>query len=305
MKLSIIIVSYNTRDLLVECLRSLEDTCGDMDRETFVVDNDSGDGTVDVIRKTYSRINVIANRKNVGFAKANNQAYQNSKGEYLLLLNPDTVVKPGAVRTVLDFMERTPDCGLAGCRLANPDGSLQKSIKRFPSPMNNLLTALCLDKLTHSTEWVHSYYKDKPFKVDYVSGAFMVISRKALGKEPYLLNPDFHMYSEEKDLALRLKEKGWNCYFVPGAEVVHYGGRSTEQMPEEMFLELQHSQVKFFYTHHRGFYARLLDLTWWLVIFCSWLKSLPISLFTGQTKRSPMMWRAVKEYPKFERPKRS
>ncbi len=303
-KISIIIVSYRVKQLLLICLKSIEDTCQDLEYEIVLVDNCSDDGTVDFVRSKYQRINLIANKTNIGFAQANNQAYQASRGEYLLLLNPDTVVKPGAVRTVLDFMERTPDCGLAGCRLLNTDGSLQRSIKRFPSPLDNLLAACCLNKIFYSTEWRSKHFGSRPFRVDYVSGAFMMIKRRALEKEPYLLNPDFYMYSEEKDLALRLKARGWHCYFVPHAEIVHHGGRSTDQMPERMFLELQKSQVKYFYTHHQGVYARLLDFTWWLVLVSAWLKSLPLYLRPGQGGRPAMMWRAVKEYTKYERPKR-
>lgn len=301
-EISIIIVSYNVCHYLRYCVLSVSETCREISHEVIIIDNNSTDDTKEEIQKQYPSVIVIKNPNNVGFARANNQGILLSKGEFILLLNPDTIVKPSAVQVVLDFMKRTPDAGLAGCRLANTDGSLQKSIKRFPSIVNNLLISFCLDKIFHTSEWAVTYHREKPLKVDCVSGAFMMIRRKALDKEPYLFNPDFHMYSEEKDLALRLKVKGWNCYFVPGAEIVHHGGRSTGLMPEEMFLELQYSQVKFFYTHHKGFYARLLDLTWWLVIFCSWLKSLPISVFWGLSQRSAMMWRAVKKYPKFERP---
>lgn len=305
MLLSVIIVSYKVKGLLIECLRSLFNECQGIEHEIIVVDNNSCDGTVETITRDFTSIKMISNSENVGFAKANNQGYAISKGENLLLLNPDTVIKPGAVKKVMEFMDGTPGCGMAGCRLTNMDGSLQKSIKRFPSPLNNILTALSLDKLIHSTEWRKSYYISKPFKVDYVSGAFMMIRRKALEEETYLLSPEFHMYSEEKDLALRLKERGWNCYFVPGAEIVHYGGQSTRRIPEEMFLELQRSQVKFFYTHYKGIYAKLLDFTWWLVIFCSWLKSIPISLISDQSRRTSMKLRAVVEYPKYERPWRA
>jgi len=110
------------------------------------------------------------------------------------------------------------------------------------------------------------------------------------------------MYSEEKDLALRLKRKGWKCYFIPGAEIIHYGGRSTQQMPEEMFLELQRSQVKFFYTHYGRFYAQMLDLSWYLVLLASWLKSLAICIMPQNRHRARLMFMAIREYPRIKRP---
>lgn len=293
--LSIIIVSYNVRQLLLDCLKSITDTCRQIGHEVIVVDNNSADGTVDVLRKTYSRINVIANSENAGFARANNQGYAASSGEYLLLLNPDTVIRPGAVKTVLDFMERTPDCGLAGCRLAGGAGKLQKSVRRFPSVAENLLQAVFLDRLFYRHNWKRTYYAKEPFPIDYCAGAFMMVRRAALGGMPPL-NEEFFMYAEEKDLCLRLRRKGWKTYFVPGAEITHLGGKSTEQDYGRMFSELHVSQVKYFKANYSPAHAWLMTLSWGLVILANVIYSLPLALL-GRTRRLKAFAEACRMYP--------
>lgn len=297
--LSIIIVSYNTRDLIIKCLGSIYENSAGMKYEVIVVDNNSQDGSLEAVECIYPQVKSVANKQNVGFARANNQGYAVSRGEYLLLLNPDTVVKPGAIEKVLEFMRMTPDAGLAACRLVNPDGSLQKSIKAFPTVMSNILQAVCLDKIFFRSERSDTYYREKPFSIDYPAGAFMMIRREALAGQPYLLNPDFHMYAEEKDLALRLKENGWRCYFVPDAEIIHYGGQSTGQMPVAMFLELQRSQAKFYYRHNRGLKANILCLSWRLVLISSFIRSLLSFVISRNNLKVKMMWEAFKKYPEY------
>ena len=243
----------------MSCIQSILETAGGIDYEIIVVDNCSTDSSVQTVRETFPNVQVIANKTNVGFARANNQGYLISKGHFLLLLNPDTVVKPGAIRSVLEFIKHTPDAGMAACRLLNPDGSLQKSIRCFPSVGEHLARAFFIDRLIFPEYRRKIYYRTLPFEIDYCTGAFMMVRRKALG-EMLLLNPEFFMYAEEKDLALRLKEKRWKTYFVPVGEIIHFGEQSTKQMPVEMFLELQKSQVKFFNYH---FYGLKKDLMIW------------------------------------------
>lgn len=298
-RLSVIIVSYNVKRLLMDCLGSIADTCRGIEHEVIVVDNNSADGTAEALQADHPEVKLIENKKNAGFARANNQGYAVSTGGFLLLLNPDTVLKPMAVKKVLDFMERTPDCGLAGCRMVGSDGNLQITVRRFPSVTENLFQSLFLDKLFYRHNWKRAYYARKPFQIDYGVGAFMMIRREALAGQPYLLNPDFHMYAEEKDLALRLKENGWRCYFVPGAEIVHYGGQSTSQMPMAMFLELQRSQARFYYMHNRGVRANALCLSWWLVLIASFIKTLLAYFYKRDGLKIKMMWAAVREFPQY------
>jgi len=294
--LSIIIVSYNVRQLLLNCIKSiLAHTTGIL-YEIIVVDNASSDGTIEAVKKCFPKVQIIANRENVGFASANNQGYAISKGEFLLLLNPDTLIKPGAIKSVLEFMIKTPDAGIAGCRLLNPDGTLQKSIRRFPSVREHIARAFFLDRVILSEYRTNIFYRKRPFKIDYCTGAFMMVRRESLGDLP-LLNSEFFMYAEEKDLAMRLKKSGWKTYFVPFGEIVHFGEQSTRQMATEMFLELQKSQVIFFRKHYSIVYAWALALTWWLVLISNYIVSLPLSLSVKGRLRLSLFAKAVTRYP--------
>ncbi|TAL61402.1 MAG: glycosyltransferase family 2 protein [Bacteroidetes bacterium] len=296
-ELSIIIVSYNVRQLLLNCIQSIIDTTAKIDYEIIVVDNASNDGGAQAVKERFPELQVIANKENVGFASANNQGYAISKGGFLLLLNPDTLVKPDAIKSVLDFIKSTPDAGMAGCRLLNPDGTLQKSICRFPSVLEHIGRAFFVDRFIFSEHRKGIYYRTKPFEIDYCAGAFMMIRREALGNMP-LLSPEFFMYAEEKDLALRLKEHDWKTYFVPQGEVIHFGEQSTKQMAVEMFLELQKSQVKFYAIHHKKFIAWLLSLSWGLVLISTWLISLPLLIFKRTHHRLKLLTIALLNYPK-------
>lgn len=296
-ELSIIIVSYNVRQLLLDCIRSVVDTLEGISYEIIVVDNGSSDGSAEAVGEgAFPGVQVIANKKNVGFAQANNQGYGVSRGNFLLLLNPDTVVKPGAIRDTLEFHKKTPDAGITACRLLNSDGTLQKSICVFPAPGDHILKAFFLDRLVYPAYRRETYYREKPFTIDYCSGAFLMVRREAVNKMP-LLNPEYFMYSEEKDLSLRLKKKGWNTYFVPYGEVIHLGEQSTGKMAGEMFLELQKSQALFFSLNYRGVHKWLLAGSWWLVLLSSFVASIPFAFTAHGRSRLKLMMLAAWRYP--------
>jgi GT2 family glycosyltransferase len=295
-ELSIIIVNYNVRQLLLDCIQTVINTANGIEYEIIVVDNVSSDGSVEAVRKSFPSVQVIANKKNVGFAQANNQGYKISEGDFILLLNPDTIVKPDAIKNTLEFMKKTPGAGIAACRLLNPDGSLQKSIRSFPSISRNVARVLFIDRILLSENRRATYYRMEPLVIDYCAAAYMMVRGVAIG-EMALLNPDFFMYSEEKDLALRIKEKGWKTYFVPFGEIIHYGEQSTRQMPEEMFLELQRSQIKFFKKNYPFFYAWALALTWGLVLFSNLLVSILLVLSPDRRGRLRLFFQAVIYYP--------
>ncbi|MRR10705.1 glycosyltransferase family 2 protein, partial [bacterium] len=249
--LSVVIVSYNVRPLLADCLRSVIDECRGLAAELIVVDNGSGDGSAAAVRREFPGVTMVANAANAGFAKACNQGAAIATAPYLLLLNPDTVVRPGAIRCVREFMERTPDAGLAACRLLGADGRPQASIGYFPTIGRMLLQALLIDR------WVLAGCRrahddtGAARPVDYLSGAFMMVRRDAV-PGPELLRESYFMYAEEKDLARRLPPAGYRCYYVPCGDVVHLGGKSTEAKPLDNFLELHRSQVIYFCLHHPG-----------------------------------------------------
>jgi GT2 family glycosyltransferase len=294
-ELSIIIVSYNVCQFLLNCIQSIFETAGSIYYEIIVIDNASTDGSAKAITETFPDVQLIGNKSNEGFAKANNQGYLISRGDFLLLLNPDAVVKPGAIRSVLEFMKNTPGAGIAACRLLNGNGTLQKSIRPLPSIKEQISRAFFLDHILYREYWTASYYRSKPFKIGYCTGAFMMIRREALSEMP-LLSPEFFMYAEEKDLALRLRKRGWKAYFVPFGDVTHFGGKSTGHLCEEMFFELQRSQAKFFKKHYSFLHAWALALTWGLVLFSNLIVSLPLILLPQKRKRMKVFLHAVTQY---------
>ena len=250
MQISIIIVNWNTRELLVDCIESIYASPPEGKFDIWVVDNFSSDGSPAMIRDSYPDVKFIENDENVGFAKANNQALRKSQGDYVLLLNPDTVVKANAISELIHFLDNNPDAGIAGARLINPDGTLQISAFPFPTlvrefwRMFHLDSAVCL-----SIYPMRKWNKDQAREVDTLLGACMLIRREAINQFG-LFDEDYFIYSEEVDLCTRLKEAGWRLYWVPGAVVIHYGGISTQQVSEEMFLRLYEGKILYFRKHH-------------------------------------------------------
>jgi hypothetical protein len=213
--LSIIIVSYNTADLIGVCISSIESVDGHR-KEIFVVDNASTDGTVESVRRDFPSINVIANRTNLGFAAANNHALPLCRGKYILLLNPDMEFLPSTFRFITSYMEANPRVGLAGVKLINPDGSPQESFSReYPGQKH---TASELKNLQGSIAWV--------------LGAGMVI-RAALIKKLGGFDEDFFVYGEDQDLCLRIRKAGYEIGYIDTALMVHLGGQSERRTPSE------------------------------------------------------------------------
>jgi GT2 family glycosyltransferase len=282
-ELSVIIVSYNVRQYLLDCLRSLEDNCRDIDHETIVIDNASNDGSSRAVEKFFPEIKLISNGRNLGFAAANNQGYRISKGEYILLLNPDTVVRPGAIQTVLQFIKDTLDAGLAACRLLNSDGSLQKSIMNMPSVKEYLTRALFIDRIFFDRHKRSTYYRKEPFTIGMAGGAFMLLRRTALSGDKIFKNSGF-MYAEEPDVCIRLWESGWKVYFVPGCEIIHHGGRSSLGNEFKYFLELQRGIKYLFSIHWKGARGFAITTAYWLHLVSSTAASV-IGIFTARGRR--------------------
>jgi len=274
-EVSIIIVSYNVKEYLLKCLASVYGHTKGVTFEIIVVDNNSTDRSVAALKEKFPAVRVIENRENTGFARANNQGAAIAEGEFLLLLNPDTEFKNDAVSAVHEFMVQITDAGMSSCRLYNTDGTIQRSIYAFPSVSRNILNALFIDRIICPEFRNSTYLSKKPLRIPYCTGAFMMVKKAALGSQ-MLLNEDFFMYSEEKDLALRLKRCGFKTYFVPAGEVIHHGGKSTDLMPAGMFAQLQKSQVIFYRTHYSAFYAWLLILSWGLVLATNLIVSVPL-----------------------------
>lgn len=274
MKLSVVIVSWNTRALLVDCLNSLKGAV-DGQMEVLVVDNASDDDSAPVLKSQFPWVKLIANEENVGFATGNNQAIRASVGEYVLLLNPDTVVLPGALETLLKFMDEHPEVGAAGSRVLNPDGSLQTSCYPAPTLLRELWRLFHLDALRHYGVYcMADWPTDVNRQVDVLLGACILLRRKVLDQIG-LMDEKYFMYSEEVDLCFRVRRAGWPIYWVPEAKIIHYGGQSTNQVAGEMFLRLYEGKLIYFKKH----YGAATTLAYKIVILLTALSRLALAPF--------------------------
>ncbi len=238
---SIIIVNWKVRDLLRACLQSIRDQAGvPMSQlEVVVVDNDSGDGSVEMVRAEFPEVRLIANSDNPGFGKANNQGLPLCTGRYIVLLNPDTVLLDGAVGTMIRRMDAHPDVAVMGCRLLNADGSLQRwTGGAFPRLLNLANHYLFLDRLLPRSLRPMPLYLDhdpvSDLDVDWICGAFMILRTSMLGNR--LFNPDFFMYGEDMELCHRLKQAGHRVVYSPAASITHYQGASMKQQQGDVLL---------------------------------------------------------------------
>jgi hypothetical protein len=260
-ELSVIIVSWNTRELLRECLTSLSATLGAITAEVFVVDNASSDGTAAMVAADFPAVTLIANADNRGFAAANNQALALATGASILFLNPDTRVLPGAIRRSLDYLAADPAAGAVGVRLLNGDGSLQPSWRRFYSfggtLLDNKLTARLLGRAQGS---VIDGLPAAPTTVDWVIGAYLLVRRPALELIGGGFDERFFVYGEEIDLQYRLRRAGWSVVFLPEPAIVHYGGQSSGQVRAAATMYDYRSRYLFVRKH----YAPLSVALYWL-----------------------------------------
>jgi hypothetical protein len=271
-ELSVIIVSWNTRALLAQCLSSVFAAVAEPRQsaraaavsapwlEVIVVDNASSDGSAQVVRQDFPEVRLLDNQHNLGFAKANNQAMPYCSGRYILLLNPDTEVHPGALETLVQFMDQHPGAGGAGGALLNEDGTLYPSCQPAPTLFRELWRLFHLDRLRPiATYAMHRWETRTPREVDVLQGACLILRREALN-EAGLLDEDYFIYSEEVDLCHRLRWRGWQLWWVPQAVVTHYGGQSTRQIAPAMFLRLYQGKVLYFRKNHGPGAARVYKL---------------------------------------------
>lgn len=249
---SIIIVNWNTRDYLARCLRSLEQNVRMSDApnaEVFVVDNASTDGSVVMVRAQFPWARLIENSANVGFAPANNQAIRESRGRYVILLNSDTEIHPGALEVMLEFLRERPAVGGCGPRLLNGDGSLQPSCHPMLTPGREFWRLMFLDRIWRRATYAqHRWDQTTPRRVEVIKGACLMLRREALDQVG-LLDERYFVYTEEMDLCYRLLHAGWELWWVPQAAVTHYGEASTRQIADDMYVQLYRSKAQF----HRKF----------------------------------------------------
>lgn len=260
---AIIIVSWNVRDYLVQCLRSV---FADLQRsrlrgEVWVVDNASTDGTADLLRTLFPNVHLIANQNNPGFGAANNQGMAAAKAHaprYYFLLNPDTKVHSGAIGTLIQALEERPDGGMAGARLLYGDGRFQHSAFYFPGLRQLAFDLFPMPARLYESRWNGRYPQtwldqgNDPFAIDHPLGATMMV-RADVAEATHGFDESFHMYCEEIDWSWRIQAAGWRIYAVPSAEIIHYGGESTRQIPATSLINLWQSRAQLY----REMYGRL------------------------------------------------
>jgi N-acetylglucosaminyl-diphospho-decaprenol L-rhamnosyltransferase len=259
--LSIVIVNWNTCDLLAQCLQSIYDTTSGLDFEVIVVDNASVDGSAEMVRREFSRARLIQNTENVGFARANNQAMATSQGRSILLFNSDAIATPGAIQSLVRLAVAEPRAGIVGARLLNADGSFQASHTPFPNLWREFLILSGVGRMFYG-RWYPSRgpEEDKgPQMVDYVEGACMLVRREAF-EDVGGLDESYFMYAEEVDLCYAMRAKGWQVWYQPAAKVIHLGGGSSQNRRPQREADLYCSRVRFFRKRYGNRAAWLLKL---------------------------------------------
>ena len=245
MKLSVVIVSYNVRSYLEQCLQSVQRALEGIEGEVFVVDNHSDDDSVVTVREKYPWVRLIENQENLGFSKANNQAIRQSQADYVLLLNPDTVVAEDTLRGVLTFMDEHPKAGGAGVMMCYEDGSRAPESRRaLPTPWVAALKMMGFTKRYYLSDlpW------DQPCRIEVVSGAFCLLRHESI-KTVGLLDEDFFMYGEDIDLSYRLLKGGWENWYLPYS-IIHYKGRSTRKSDYRYVHVFYQAMLIFFQKHY-------------------------------------------------------
>lgn len=232
MDLSVIIVSYNVKDCLEDCLLSVDESLRGMSAEVVVVDNASADGTCDMISEKFPGVRLIENKVNQGFAAASNKGLRMTAGRFRLLLNPDTIINPDSIRRCMKLMDSNSDAGAAGVRMVDGEGRyLRESKRAFPSAASSFFKTTGLSALFPGFRGFNGYYHpdadtDEPVKVEVLAGAFMFLRSEVLVSAGYL-DEDYFMYGEDIDFCYRIMKAGFSTYYIPSASIVHFKGKST------------------------------------------------------------------------------
>ena len=278
--LSIIVVSWNTKDLLLECLASATNDCRRFKSEIIVVDNASSDGSPEAVQDKYPNVKLIRNKKNLGFAKANNVGIKHSIGRFICLLNSDIKIIDGCFMKMIVYMDGHPQVGILGPKILSPNGVVQRSCMGYPTLWNSFSRALALDTLFPNIKFFGGYLMtywghDTLRSVDIINGCFWMIRRDALNHVG-LLDENFFMYGEDIDWCRRFKEASWDVIFFPNAKAIHYGGASSSKAPIKYYIEKRRSNLFYIKKYHGWFY---------LILFTTLAFIHEILRFTGRAIR--------------------
>ncbi|MDH3652595.1 MAG: glycosyltransferase family 2 protein, partial [Saprospiraceae bacterium] len=265
MELSIVVVNYNVKYFLQQLLLSIFQSKTNFDYEVIVVDNDSQDGSIPFLKKQFADVRYIENDMNLGFAKANNQGIKTAKGNYILLLNPDTLVQEDTLQKSVDFMADHPNAGAMGVRMVDGGGKyLPESKRGFPTPLVAFFKVFGLSTLFPRSKIFNGYYlgylpDDQTHSIDVLTGAFMIL-RQATLQRIGLLDEDFFMYGEDIDLSYRIKKAGYDIFYSPNTSIVHYKGESTNKDSIQYIRQFYKAMQTFALKHYSGSEASVLSL---------------------------------------------
>jgi GT2 family glycosyltransferase len=255
---SVLIVNWNTRDLLRACLQSIAAHCASTPHEVIVVDNASADGSAAMVAAEFPEVLLIASSRNTGYAAGNNLAAAQARGDYLLTLNPDTEFVDDALASASRALAARPSAGALGARLLNPDGSAQRSVRGFPSILGVLGAVTGLDRVARGplgSYFLRDFDYETPGPAAQPMGTFLLFRREALAsagdpRRPF--DESFPIFFNEVDLLYRMHLAGWPCWYDPSVRVLHHGGQSTRQVRKAMIWESHRSLVRYLNRHTRG-----------------------------------------------------
>ena len=290
--LVIVIANWNTKDLLLSCLSSVQAAC-ESSNKIVVVDNASTDGSVEAVARMFPDVEVISNQDNLGFSRANNLALGRFRdhSRYFLLLNPDTLVAPDTFKNVISFMDQHPEAGIAGCKVVTPQGTLDWACKRgFLTPSLLFYKALGLDKRFPKSRRFGRYHltyldENQIHEVDSVVGAFMMIRGECL-RSVGLLDDSYFMYGEDIDFCFKTKQNGWKIFYVPTTTIIHFKGQSTQKRSYRMIYHWYAAIGKFYRRRIASRYSIVTNALVWCGLYLMCGVSLAANVFR-QDKRVP------------------
>ena len=293
---SIIVVNWNTRDLLRQCLASVYSEPAEVTLDVIVVDNGSSDDSQEMVRREFPAVRLVENEANVGFAAANNQAMRIALGRIFLLLNSDAYLLPGALDKLARFMDSAPQAAVVGPQVLNPDGTIQPSCFRFPTLLDIGFESFFLTRLFPRSDLFNrrnlgGFDRRSLREVDWVSGACLAV-RREVAEEAGPMDEGFFMYAEEADWCLRIRESGHRIFFYPGAEGIHHGGQSAKHIRAEMLPRGFASRFRYFEKHYGRGYARAIRL----LTVGGMLLRIVASLIAWPCIRSPEVASRIKGY---------
>ena len=285
---TIAIVNWNTNRLLKQCLSSLAGGTAGVRTQIIVIDNASQDGSAGMVSQDFPNVRLIANRDNFGYAWGNNQAYALAEGRHILLLNPDTVVRPGAVQAMMEFLDRHPQAAGATCRLLNPDGSFQRYYKRLPSWKHVLATFTVFHNLWPRNRWSRDFYMveetfDRILEIEQPPAACLML-RHSMLQQQAIFDERFPIFFNDIDFCRSLSKRGYNLVFLPSAEIVHYGGHGgVNLMKDDAVIDYLINLIRYFRKHEGSWPG----IGLWLILIVDSLLVLGVGLLKVTTTQRP------------------